>query len=146
MILTSSEFANKQPIPAHYTCDGDDHNPPLSIADVPMEAKSLALIVDDPDAPMGTWLHWLVWNIPPETRQIMENVLPYGAVEGINDFRKTAYGGPCPGSGTHRYFFRLYALDTMLNLAEGSARSDLERQMSGHILAETELIGTYQRK
>ena len=145
MTLTSSEFSDHQAIPTRYTCDGDDHNPSLSVSDVPVEAKSLALVVDDPDAPKGTWLHWLVWNIPPETRAIAEDSVPPGAVQGLNDFGRIEYGGPCPGTGTHRYFFRLYALDTLLALPEGASYGDLEVNLRGHIIAEAELVGTYRR-
>lgn len=144
MKLASPAFADNGAIPPEYTCDGADLSPLLVISDVPSNAKSLALIMDDPDAPMGTFVHWVVWNIPPETREIRKGSEPDG-VQGRTDFRKFGYGGPCPPSGTHRYFFKLYALDTVLNLAEGSAKKDLENAMQGHILEKAELMGTYKR-
>ena len=137
MKLTSSAFQNNQFIPAKYTCDGEDINPPLTISDVPAQAKSLVLIVDDPDAPGGTFTHWVVANISPTTREIREGTLPEGAIEYGNDFGKLDYGGPCPPSGTHRYFFRLFALDTDFTTIAS---------MQGHILAQAELIGLYQRE
>jgi len=133
-------------IPAKYCCDGADVSPPLSIEGAPKETKSLALIVDDPDAPVGTWVHWVVWNIGVGTREIPENAVPQGAVEGMNDFRKRKYGGPCPPSGTHRYFFKLYALDAPLPLKPGAAKAQVEEAMKGHVLAQAELIGLYRRK
>lgn len=141
--ITSSAFMNNGFIPAKYTCDGDDMNPPINIEGIPEETESLALIVDDPDAPMGTWDHWIVWNISP-LEKIEENSVP--GVEGLNDFGKHTYGGPCPPSGTHRYFFKVYALDTKLNLKPNSRKKDLERAMEGHILAKGEVIGLYKRK
>ncbi|NTW60704.1 MAG: YbhB/YbcL family Raf kinase inhibitor-like protein, partial [Nitrospirae bacterium] len=105
-----------------------------------------ALIMDDPDAPGGMWVHWVVWNIDPTTREIKENGVPPGAKQGVNDFRKTPYGGPCPPSGTHRYFFKLYALDAMLDLGSGTTKGALEKAMKGHILAQAELMGRYKRK
>jgi hypothetical protein len=105
----------------------------------------MALIVDDPDAPAGTWVHWVVWNISPDTKEMKESSVPEGAQQGVNDFRKHEYGGPCPPSGTHRYFFKLYALDTMLNLGSKAKKSDVEQAMKGHILEKTELIGRYRR-
>ena len=146
MKLTSPVFENNQLIPSKYACDGEDINPPLQISEVPEGAKSLVLIVDDPDAPMGTWDHWIVWNIDPDTGKIEEDSVPEGAVEGLNDFRKHSYGGPCPPSGTHRYFFKLYALDTQLELDDSSRKKDVERAMKGHILDTAELIGLYQRQ
>ena len=133
-------------IPSKYTCDGENINSPFQIADVPSAAKSLVLISDDPDAPMGTWVHWTVWNIPLETKEIGENSAPIGAVEGITSFGNKGYGGPCPPSGTHRYFFKLYALDKALDLPPSAKASDIEKAMTGHILDKTELIGLYQRK
>jgi len=143
LIITSLAFENKKPIPRKYTCDGDDVNPALNIIGVPEVTKSLVLIVDDPDAAMGPWDHWIVWNIPP-TNKIEENTVP--GVEGMNDFRKRSYGGPCPPSGTHRYFFKVYALDTKLNLAPNSRKKDVEKAMKGHILAQGELVGLYGRR
>ena len=127
-------------IPRKYTCDGENVNPPLYVREVPKETKSLVLIVDDPDAPSGTWEHWNVWNIPP-TKRIEENSIP--GVEGINDFGKHAYGGPCPPSGTHRYFFKVYALDNMLSLQVHSRKKDIEEAMKDHVLAKGELVGVY---
>lgn len=144
--ISSPAFAHGEAIPARYTCDGQDTNPPLAVGDVPAGTRSLALIVDDPDAPMGTWVHWVMWNIPPESREIGENSVPAGAVQGVNSWKRNRYGGPCPPSGTHRYFFRLYALDTALTLAPTIASAALERAMAGHILATGELMGTYRRK
>jgi Raf kinase inhibitor-like YbhB/YbcL family protein len=113
---------------------------------VPQAAKSLALIVDDPDAPAGTWVHWVLWNISPSTKDLKENTVPQGAEQGMNDFRKRSYGGPCPPYGTHRYFFKLYALDTTLSLGPNTTKASLEKAMTGHIMAQGELIGLYKRK
>jgi len=145
MKIESSAFSNNQFIPAKYTCDGEDINPPLKISEVPKGAKSLVLIVDDPDAPMGTWLHWTVWNISPEIEEIPENNVPEGAVEGITDFGKLGYGGPCPPSGIHRYFFKLYALDKSLELESSAKSKDIEKAMEGYILDQAQLIGMYSR-
>ena len=144
--ISSPAFAPNGPIPSKHTCDGIDVNPPLSIGNVPEAAKSLALIVDDPDAPGGTWVHWVVWNIAPGTKEIPGDSVPQGALQGTNDFRNRNYGGPCPPSGTHRYFFKLYALDAVLPLKAGATKADLEPAMKGHILAQAELIGQYGRK
>ena len=146
LTITSPAFKHNQMIPSKHTCDGADVNLPLVIENVPPEAKSLALIMDDPDAPAGTWVHWVVWNIDTRTREIRENSVPSGAMQGVNDFRKRDYGGPCPPSGTHRYFLKLYALDTTLNLGPDTTRAVLERAMKGHIVAQTELVGPYKRK
>ena len=145
MKISSTAFENNGQIPKEYTCDGSDVNPPLKFEGIPAEAKSLALIVDDPDAPVGTWVHWVLWNIDPKITDIKENTVPSGAQQGTNDFRKRNYGGPCPPSGTHRYFFKLYALDTSLNLGPNVTKSDIESSIKGHILAKTELIGLYKR-
>jgi len=144
--LSSTAFGNNGMIPEKYTCDGDDVAPPLAIEGVPESAKSLALVVDDPDAPAGTWVHWVVWNIDPRTAEIAEGSVPRGAHQGLNDFRRLDYGGPCPPSGTHRYFFKLYALDTPLDLEKGAAKAALERSMKGHLLAQAQIIGQYRRK
>jgi Raf kinase inhibitor-like YbhB/YbcL family protein len=144
--ISSSAFAHNGSIPSKYTCDGADVSPPLAIESVPPEVKSLVLIVDDPDAPVGTWVHWVVWNISPATKEIKENSVPPGASQGMTDFRKQKYGGPCPPSGTHRYFFKLYALDSLLTLSSNSTKARVEGAMKGHILAQTELIGLYSRK
>jgi len=146
MKLTSSAFTNHQSIPVKYTCDGKNVNPPLTISDVPENAKSLVLIMDDPDAPMGTWVHWTVWNIDPKTKEISENSLLEGAIEGITSFGKPGYSGPCPPSGTHRYFFKLYALDTSLSLPKTATKAELEKAMTGHIINTEELVGLYSRK
>lgn len=144
MKLTSSTFSNTTPIPAKYTCDGDDTSPPLYIEDVPHGAKSLALIADDPDAQGGAWVHWTLWGIPPETKKIGAN-LPPGATQGTTSFGKTEYGGPCPPHGEHRYFFKLYALDTILDLPPAADKETLEEAMTGHVLEHAELMGTYAR-
>jgi Raf kinase inhibitor-like YbhB/YbcL family protein len=145
MKLTSTAFENGGSLPAAYTCDGNNVNPPLQFTELPSETQSLALIMDDPDAPSGTWNHWLVWNINPNNQQIAENSLINEATEGTNDFGNTGYGGACPPTGTHRNFFRLYALDTKLTLTMDAKRDELDRAMEGHVLAEAELMATYQR-
>jgi len=144
--ISSTAFENNGNIPEKYSCDGMDLNPPLRFENVPPGTKSLALIVDDPDAPMGTWVHWVVWNIDPKTGEIRENTVPKGALQGINDFRKHDYGGPCPPSGTHRYFFKLYALDAFLNLDTNARKADLEKAMNGRIVAQAQLVGLYKRR
>ncbi len=144
--IASPAFDNGQPIPPRFTADGADISPPLVISGVPEGARSLALIMDDPDAPMGTWVHWVVWNIPPETRRIEEGNLPPGAVEGRNSWGRNAYGGPAPPSGTHRYVFKLYALDGRLDLPDETDKAALLRAMEGHILAQAQLMGTYSRR
>lgn len=141
-----SDFEHEKNIPSKYTCDGENSAPELTISGVPVGTKSFALIVDDPDAPMGTWIHWVLFNIPLNTIKINEKSLPASVRQGITDFGKTGWGGPCPPSGTHRYFFKLYALDTMLELQNGSTKAQLERAMQGHILEKAELIGLYKRK
>ena len=151
MELKSSAFEQGGLIPAKYTCDGPDISPPLSWSDPPVGNKSLALIVDDPDAPSGTWVHWIAWNIPANARVLDEDLpkresLPNGMKQGMTDFRRVGYGGPCPPSGTHRYFFKLYALDTMFNLPSSATKKELEKAMQGHILKQAELIGKYRRK
>lgn len=146
MQISSPAFANSQPIPAKYTCDGKDINPPLQISDVPAGTMSLALVSDDPDAPMGTWVHWLLWNISPAVTAIPENDVPAGVSQGTTSWQKPGYGGPCPPSGTHRYFFKLYALDAILNLSATAGKKDLESAMKGHILAQAELVGLYSRQ
>lgn len=149
MKITSQAFSNNSYIPKKYTCDGENINPPLSINEIPANTKSLVLIVDDPDAPMGTWVHWVVFNIDPPpaggTKEIAENSVPQGATLGKNDFGKLEYGGLCPPSGTHRYFFKIYALDTLLDLASGAAKAEVEKAMKGHILDQGKLIGLYRR-
>jgi Raf kinase inhibitor-like YbhB/YbcL family protein len=142
LTVTSESFASKTVIPRKFTCEGEDVNPPLDIGGIPEETKSIVLIVEDPDAPSGTWLHWLVWNIPV-THHIHENEIP--GDQGLNDFGRNIYGGPCPPSGTHRYFFKIYALDDLLDLPEGSLRKDVEDAMLDHIVAYGELEGRYKR-
>lgn len=143
--LTSPAFGHGLQIPSKYTCDGEDINPHLMVHGVPEGTKALALVVEDPDAPGGLWVHWLAWNIPPETTEIREHTVPFGATEGRNSWGESGYGGPCPPSGTHRYIFRLYALSTKLALPAGAAGEELDAAMAGHVIATTELIGTYMR-
>ena len=142
MKITSKEFEHNQYIPGKFTCQGQDVNPGLTIEDIPEAAQSLALIMDDPDAPMGTWVHWVVFDIPV-TNKVGENSIP-GKL-GTNDFGRKNYGGPCPPSGTHRYFFKIYALDQKLDLQEGVSKEDLEQAMEGHVLDQAELIGLYKK-
>jgi len=144
MKISSSAFADGKSIPSKYTCDGADTSPPLSIEGVPPGAKSLALIMDDPDAPGGTFDHWIVWNIDPKTTAIAEGQSPKG-IAGRNGFGKDGYGGPCPPSGEHRYYFKLYALDMTLNLPPSSKKADLEKAMKGHTLADGQMMGRYRR-
>ncbi len=141
--IESSSFKNNEAIPSDYTCDGKNINPALIISGVPANAESLVLIMDDPDSPGGTWVHWTIWNIDPKTKGIPENNVPAGAVEGVTDFGTPGYGGPCPPPGTHRYFFKLYALDIMLDLDTSATARDIQEAMQGHILDSTELIGLY---
>lgn len=141
--VTSTAFTEGGLIPAQYTCDGKNFNPPLDIENIPVEAKCLVLIMDDPDAPRGDWVHWLVWNIPV-THHIGEDQV--NGVEGLNDFQQQRYGGPCPPSGTHRYFFKVYALKTLLDLPDTTTRLQLEKAMSEHIIGFGELIGMYKRR
>jgi Raf kinase inhibitor-like YbhB/YbcL family protein len=143
LYVTSPDFRHNDLIPMKFTCDGKDINPALAIEGVPVSAKSLALIVDDPDAPHKTWVHWVVWNIPVTT-SIAENTVP--GEQGLNDFGRVEFGGPCPPSGVHRYFFKVYALDTTLDLPKSTTKEKLEHAMEGHILAYGELIGKYSRK
>ena len=143
MIVTSEAFTPNGNIPVKYTCDGEDINPPLDIDNIPDQTKSIVLIVDDPDAPAGVWDHWVVWNISPKGR-IEEDSIP--GVEGLNDFGKHHYGGPCPPSGVHRYFFKVYALNKQLDLDPKSRSSKVKAAMRDHILAEGELIGLYERE
>jgi Raf kinase inhibitor-like YbhB/YbcL family protein len=149
--ITSSAFADGGAIPRIYTCQGEDVSPPLAIAGVPAGTKSLVLIVDDPDAPdpaapKMTYVHWVLFDLPPDTREIPEATatLPAGTKSGLNDFKRTRYGGPCPPIGRHRYFFKLYALDTELSLTKPT-KTDVQAAMRGHVLAEAQLIGTYQK-
>jgi len=143
MKLTSPAFKNGENIPTVYTCDGDDINPSLVIGEIPEGTRDLVLIVDDPDAPSGTWVHWVVFNIPLPA-EIKEKSVP--GTQGLNSFKRLDYGGPCPPAGSaHRYFFKLYALDQLLDLAPGASKKEVEKAMQGHILAGAELMGFYQR-
>ena len=145
MKIISSAFQQGGNVPSKFSCDGANTNPPLQISDVPPEAKSLVLIVDDPDAPSGLFTHWAVWNISPQTSTIAEGSTPKG-VQGTNDFGKSGYGGPCPPSGAHRYYFKIFALDRELGLPSGAKRSQLDTAMKGHVVAQGELMGRYARK
>ena len=145
MKITSSTFQQGSNIPSKFTCDGANTNPPLQISDVPSEAKGLVLIVDDPDAPSGLFTHWTAWNISPQTSTVAEGSTPKG-VQGTNDFGKSGYDGPCPPSGTHRYYFKIFALDRELDLAAGAKRGQLDAAMKGHVVAQGELMGRYSRK
>ena len=146
MRITSPAFKHQEAIPSKYTCDAEDLNPPFVFSDMPASAKSLVLIHDDPEATAGTWVHWTLWNIAPDTRELRENSVPVGAVQGITSFENYKYGGPCPPSGTHHYRFKLYALDIMLDLPVSTNAEALETAMQGHILAQAGLVGLYQRK
>lgn len=145
MKISSPAFQNSQIIPDKYTCKGQDVNPPLVFEEVPLGAKGLVLIMDDPDAPMGIWVHWVLFNMDYETPSIEENSVPRSAVLGINDFGRTDYGGPCPHSGTHRYYFKLYALDTELNLSEGATKAEIEAIMKNRIMEQAELVGLFSK-
>ncbi len=152
MTLNSSAFQQNGHIPLKYTCEGENVSPPLAWEGVPSGAKSLVLIIDDPDAPdpkapKMVWVHWVVYNIPPDIKSLPENArrLPHGAIAGLNDFKKTEYGGPCPPSGLHRYFHKLYALDITLDLKGPATKSQVERAIQGHVLTNAELVGTYQK-
>lgn len=153
LTLTSSAFKPGAPIPSLYTCEGKDISPPLSWEGVPAATKSLALILDDPDAPdpkapKRVWVHWVLYNVPPNTSGLAENAdsggLPAGTVRGLTDSKKAKYGGPCPAIGRHRYVHKLYALDTTIDLAQAT-KAELEAAMKGHVLAQAEFIGTYQK-
>lgn len=148
--ITSSAFENGGMVPKEYTCDGKDISPPLKWSFVHSSLRSFAIIADDPDAPMGTWVHWVIYAIPPSITELpkdipSQKILVNGIKQGINDFRKIGYGGPCPPSGTHRYFFKIYALDIELSLDAGATKIELLEAMKGHILAKGELIGNYKR-
>ena len=146
MRLTSYIFENNGKIPKNYTCDGTNISPPLTISDVPYNSKSLVLIVDDPDAPSGNWVHWLVWNIDPDITNIEEARVPKGGIQGMNDFGTLEWGGPCPSSGNHRYTFKIIALDTKLEVPDESNRQIVEAATRGHILDQTTLVGLYSRR
>ena len=150
LTLQSRAFADGEPIPRRYTCDGEDVSPPLTWAEAPAEARSFALVVDDPDAPGGTWVHWIVFNLPADASSLPEHAaesggMPAGVIEGTNSWGRPGYGGPCPPSGTHRYFFKLYALDAMLDLPTTATGPDVARTMEGHVLEQATLMGRYAR-
>ena len=152
-ILTSAAFKNESTIPGKHTCDGVDVSPPLAWSGTPAGTRSVALIADDPDAPGGTWVHWVLYNLPAEVSELPENIAKVesldlgGARQGRNDFRRPGYGGPCPPPGpAHRYFFKLYALDTRLELKAGAQKKDVEAAMEGHVLGSAQLMGTYARQ
>ena len=150
MNLTSVAFTHKGMIPSKYTCDGADVSPPLVWDQIPEDTKSLALICDDPDAPAGTWVHWVYYDIPSDVTSLPEQVAPEkhpapGGTHGINDFHKIGYGGPCPPGGTHRYYFKLYALDSTLNLTAGTSKKQMLKAIEEHILDQTVLMGKYKR-
>lgn len=152
LVLTSTAFRDGETIPSVHTCDGEDLSPPLAWTGAPVGTRTFALICDDPDAPRGTWVHWLLWNLPADAIELARGVpprpeLPSGARQGLNDGGDLGYGGPCPPPGApHRYFFRLYSLDTALNLPPGVNRSDLEAAMAGHALARVTVMGLYGRR
>jgi len=148
--LTSSAFTEGQPIPRQYTCSGINISPPLEWTGIPKSAKTIAIVADDPDAPGGTWVHWVIYNLPADIIGMVENLpatedLKGGGFLGKNDFEKIGYGGPCPPSGTHRYFFKIYALDTELPLKAGATKAEVEKAMAGHVVAQGQLMGTYNR-
>jgi Raf kinase inhibitor-like YbhB/YbcL family protein len=149
--LTSTAYSDGEAVPARYTCDGENVSPPLAWTGVPQETATFALMFDDPDAPGGTWVHWVLFNIPGQTRSLAEgqpgvDELPDGSRHGANSWRRRDYGGPCPPSGTHRYVLKLYALDTALQVAPGATTVELMGAMAGHVLAQAELLGTYSRQ
>lgn len=151
MEILSPAFQYGGMIPAKYTADGTDQSPPLYLSDIPAGAVSLALICDDPDAPGGIWVHWVLYNLPPDTKELKEGIptdarLGNGACQGVNDFGSVGYGGPAPPSGTHRYYFTLYALDCELEFSTGCRKHDLTKAIRGHILAEAQLMGQYRRR
>ncbi len=149
--ITSSAFEEGGMIPSKYTCDGANVSPPLLWTGVPEGAASIAIISDDPDAPMGTWVHWVLYNLPGQTKELAQDfppdeTLPDGTRQGVTDFGSTGYGGPCPPSGTHRYFFKIYALDTKIDIVSVINKKDLVKAMEGHILAQGQLMGKYKRR
>jgi Raf kinase inhibitor-like YbhB/YbcL family protein len=148
--MKSEVFQYNGMIPSRYTCDGANVSPPLTWSSVPAETESISLICEDPDAPVGNWVHWVLFNLPPDTRSLEEGVQPYsthsnGSTHGVNDYGRLGYGGPCPPGGTHRYFFRIFALDQTLLLQPGATKIDVVNAMRGHILAKGELMGKYRR-
>ena len=146
MKITIDSFKNGENIPAKYSCDGDNINPEIKITEIPQEAQSLVLIMDDPDAPMGLFTHWIVFNIPASSNVVInENSVPQNSVLGLNSASQTSYVGPCPPTGTHRYYFKVFALDSLLNLQEGAKREEIEREMTSHIIDQAQYLGLYQR-
>lgn len=148
--LTSTAFKEGEPIPRQYTCNGVNVSPSLEWSGVPKSAKTLVIIADDPDAPSGTWVHWVLYNLPVDNIGMVENLpatdeLRAGGFQGKNDFGKIGYGGPCPPSGTHRYFFKIYALDSELPLKAGATKAEVEKAMAGHVVAQGQLMGTYRK-
>jgi Raf kinase inhibitor-like YbhB/YbcL family protein len=152
LVLSTPAFRDGEPVPPKHTCEGEDLSPSLTWTGVPVDTRGFALICDDPDAPRGTWVHWLIWDLPSDAVELGEGVppnpeLPSGARQGLNDSGEIGYGGPCPPPGKpHRYFFRLFALDSKLNLPPGAGRSELEQAMEGHVLGEGTVMGTYERR
>ncbi len=151
LIISSTAFSNGGMIPSQYTCDGANISPPLQWSGLPPNTKTVALIVDDPDAPARTWVHWVIYDLPANTTQLSENIKPQekladGAKQGTNDFKKIGYGGPCPPSGVHRYFFKLYALDIETSLKPGATKDELLKTIENHVVAQGELIGKYKRQ
>jgi Raf kinase inhibitor-like YbhB/YbcL family protein len=146
MKITSSAFQEGGNIPSRFSRDGQNVNPALRIEGTPSDAKSLLLIMDDPDAPVGLFTHWLVWNIDPKTTEIAEKSVPKGAVQGTNDYSTIGYGGPQPPSGTHRYYFKIFALDQILDLKPGAKRAEVDAAISGHVIAQGELIGRFSKQ
>jgi len=146
MKISSPAFENNGHIPGKYSCDGTNVNPPLRIENVPKGAKSLALVFDDIDAPRGTYVHWILWNMDPGIKEIEEKSVPEGSVQGLNDFKKNHYGGPCPPRRAHRYLFKVYVLDSRLNLDSNSTKNDLEKAMQGHVIGEAQLTGVYKKR
>jgi len=149
--LSSTAFQDNDLIPAKYTCDGDNVSPPLAWSLIPPNTKSIVLIVDDPDAPSKTWVHWVLYDVPASVTQLAEAInpqpsLPGGGKNGKNDFNKSGYGGPCPPSGTHRYFFKIYALDSETGLQPGATKEELLRAMDDHVIGQAQLVGKYQRR
>lgn len=143
MKIESPAFASNTIIPEKYTCEGEDNNPPLTITDVPGDAKSLALIMHDPDSPTGDWVHWTIWNLDPKTTSIPESLLPPEASQGVTSFKSIGYGGACPHDGTHRYVFDLYALDKQLDLGAGATREQLLQVIDGHVIETAQLVGIF---
>ena len=144
--VTSPAFENNKSIPSKYGCDGENVNPPVRIENVPAGTRSLAMVFDDQDAPRGTYVHWILWNMDPGIKEIQENSVPPGAVQGLNDFKKNSYGGPCPPTRPHKYVFKVYALDTVLELSPKSSKAELEKAMEGHRIAQGQLLGVYKRE